>query len=142
MEQRSLRRRWLVVGVVALIWMAAVLFRLSYLQLLCYAEYVAKAQHQQRRIFEISPKRGAIYDRKGRELAVSIPMDSVFADPVVITNVSMVAHLLAGVLDAPAEELEAKIGEARTPVRLAKNLAPETVQRIRDMNLRGVFFQK
>jgi cell division protein FtsI (penicillin-binding protein 3) len=142
MEQRSLRRRWLAVGVVALIWMAAVLFRLSYLQLFCYAEYFAKAQHQQRRVFEISPKRGAIYDRKGRELAISIPMDSVFGDPTEIKDASLVAGLLSRVLNIPAEEIETKIREAKTPVRLAKKLSPETVQRIDDMNLKGVFFQK
>ena len=142
MEQRSLRRRWLVVGVVALIWMAAVLFRLSYLQLFCYAEYFAKAQHQQRRVFEISPKRGAIYDRKGRELAISIPMDSVFGDPTDIKDASLVAGLLSRVLDIPAVEIETKLREAKTPVRLAKKLSPETVQRIDDMNLKGVFFQK
>jgi cell division protein FtsI (penicillin-binding protein 3) len=142
MEQRSLRRRWLVVGVVALIWMAAVLFRLSYLQLICYSEYFAKAQHQQRRVFEISPKRGAIYDRKGRELAISIPMDSVFGDPTDIKDASLVAGLLARVLNIPVVEIETKIREAKTPVRLAKKLSPETVQRIDDMNLKGVFFQK
>jgi cell division protein FtsI (penicillin-binding protein 3) len=142
MEQRSLRRRWLVVGVVALIWMAAVLFRLSYLQLVCYAEYFAKAQHQQRRVFEISPKRAAIYDRKGRELAISIPMDSVFGDPTDIKDASLVAALLSRVLNIPAVEIETKIREAKTPVRLAKKLSPETVQRIDDMNLKGVFFQK
>jgi len=142
MEQRSLRRRWLVVGVVALIWMAAVLFRLSYLQLICYPEYFAKAQHQQRRVFEISPKRGAIYDRKGRELAISIPMDSVFGDPTDIKDASLVAGLLSRVLNIPAVEIETKIREAKTPVRLAKKLSPETVQRIDDMNLKGVFFQK
>src|SRR5580698_7589378 len=142
MEQRSLRRRWLVVGVVALIWMAAVLFRLSYLQLICYSEYFAKAQHQQRRVFEISPKRGAIYDRKGRELAISIPMDSVFGDPTDIKDASLVAGLLGRVLNIPVVEIETKIREAKTPVRLAKKLSPETVQRIEDMNLKGVFFQK
>jgi cell division protein FtsI (penicillin-binding protein 3) len=142
MEQRSLRRRWLVVGVVALIWMAAVLFRLSYVQLVCYAEYFAKAQHQQRRIFEISPRRGAIYDRKGRELAISIPMDSIFGDPTDIKDASLVAGLLSRVLNIPAVEIETKIREAKTPVRLAKKLSPETVQRIGDMNLKGVFFQK
>ncbi len=142
MEQRSLRLRWLVVWVLALVWMAVVLARLSYLQLFCYTEYFAKAQHQQQRVFEISPKRGSIYDRKGRELAISIPMDSVFADPTDIKDAAMVARLLARVLDVPAEELETKIREARTPVRLAKKLSPETVQRIDDMNLKGVFFQK
>src|ERR1700689_2104449 len=142
MEQRSPRLRWLVVWVVAVVWMVAGLARLSYLQLFCYSEYFAKAQHQQQRIFEISPMRGVIYDRKGRELAVSIPMDSVFADPTDIKDPEMVARLLSRVLDVPAEDLETKINEASKPVRLAKKLSPETVERIDDMNLKGVFFEK
>src|SRR5277367_1365852 len=142
MEQRSPRLRWLVVWVVAVVWMVAVLARLSYLQLFCYSEYFSKAQHQQQRIFEISPMRGTIYDRKGRELAVSLPMDSVFGDPAEITDIEMVSRLLSRVLEVPAEDLEEKIREAKTPVRLARKLSPETVQRVTDMNLKGVFFQK
>ena len=142
MEQRNPRLRWLVVWVLAVIWMTAVLARLSYLQLFCYSEYLAKAQRQQQRIFEVSPKRGTIYDRKGRELAVSLPMDSVFGDPAEINDVEMVARLLSHVLDLPAGDIESKIRGARTPVRLARKLSPEIVRRITDMNLRGVFFQK
>ena len=142
MEQRNPRLRWLVVWVLAAVWMAVVIGRLSYLQLFSYSEYLAKAQRQQQRIFEISPMRGTIYDRKGRELAVSLPMDSVFGDPAEITDVEMVGRLLSRALDAPAEDLEEKIREAKTPVRLARKLSPETVQRITDMNLKGVFFQK
>ncbi len=142
MEQRNPRLRWLVVWVLAVAWMAVVVGRLSFLQLFSYSEYLAKAQRQQQRIFEISPMRGTIYDRKGRELAVSLPMDSVFGDPAEITDVEMVSRLLSRVLEVPAEDLEEKIREAKTPVRLARKLSPETVQRITDMNLRGVFFQK
>jgi cell division protein FtsI (penicillin-binding protein 3) len=142
MEQRSPRLRWLVVWVVAVVWMGAVLARLSYLQLFCYSEYFAKAQHQQQRTFEISPMRGVIYDRKGRELAVSIPMDSLFADPTDIKDPEMVARLLSRVLDVPAEDLETKINDSSKPVRLAKKLSPETVERIDEMNLKGVFFEK
>ncbi|HKD64270.1 MAG TPA: penicillin-binding transpeptidase domain-containing protein [Candidatus Acidoferrales bacterium] len=142
MEQRTPRLRWLVVWVFAVVWTAVVVGRLSYLQLFCYGEYLTKAQHQQQRVFEISPKRGVVYDRKGRELAISLPMDSVFGDPTEITDAEMVARLLAPALGMPADDLETKIREAHTPVRLAKKLPPETVQRIQDMNLRGVFFQK
>jgi cell division protein FtsI (penicillin-binding protein 3) len=142
MEQRSPRLRWLVVWVLAVVWMVAVLARVSYLQLFCYSEYFARAQRQQQRTFEISPKRGQILDRKGRELAVSLPMDSVFADPADISDADMLARLLSRVLDVPADELETKIRDAHTPVRLAKKLSPETVERIDAMNLRGVFFQK
>jgi Cell division protein FtsI/penicillin-binding protein 2 len=87
MEQRNPRLRWLIVWVLAVVWMAVVLARLSYLQLFSYSEYFTKAQHQQQRVFEISPMRGTIYDRKGRELAVSLPMDSVFGDPAEIADV-------------------------------------------------------
>jgi cell division protein FtsI (penicillin-binding protein 3) len=142
MPQRNLRIRWLVVCILAVTWMAAVFARLSYLQLFCYSEYFAKAQRQQQRIFEISPSRGTIYDRNGRELAVSLPMDSVFADPSDIADPEMVARLLSRVLKIPADDLETKIREARTPVRLARKLSPDTVQRIDNMNLKGVFFQK
>lgn len=142
MHQRNARLRWLIVWALAVVWMAVVLARLSYLQLFCYGDYFARAQRQQQRIFEISPKRGTIYDRKGRELAVSLPMDSVFADPAEISDAEMVGRLLSRLLDVPADELETKIREAHTPVRLAKKLSPEVVQRIDDMNLKGVFFQK
>jgi cell division protein FtsI/penicillin-binding protein 2 len=142
MEQRNPRLRWLIVWALAVVWIGIILGRLSYLQLFCYSDYLAKAQRQQQRIFEISPMRGTIYDRKGHELAVSLPMDSVFADPAEISDVGMVARLLSGALNVPAEDLESKIDEAHTPVRLARKLSPETVQRISDLNLKGVFFQK
>ncbi len=142
MEQRNRRLRWLVVWVLAVVWMAAVFVRLSYLQLFRYSDYLAKAERQQERIFEISPMRGTIYDSKGRELAVSLPMDSVFGDPAEISDVDMVAHLLSRVLNVPADDLANRIRGAHTPVRLARKLSPAIVQRISDMNLRGVFFQK
>jgi cell division protein FtsI (penicillin-binding protein 3) len=142
MKQRNRRLRWLVVWVLAVVWMAAVVVRLSYLQLFRYSEYLAKAERQQERIFEISPMRGTIYDSKGRELAVSLPMDSVFADPAEISDVDVVAQLLSRVLNVPADDLANRIREAHTPVRLARKLSPAAVQRISDMNLRGVFFQK
>jgi cell division protein FtsI (penicillin-binding protein 3) len=141
-QQRNLRLRWLIVWVVAAVWMLAVLARLSYIQLFDYGSYLAKAQHQQQRVFDVSPMRGTIYDRKGRELAFSLPMDSVFADPTEINDIDVVSRLLARALDFNASDIDSKIRESKTPVRVAKKLSPETVQRISDMNLKGVFFQK
>src|ERR1700733_5801536 len=142
MEQRNPRLRWLVVWVLAVVWIAVVIGRLSYLQLFSYSEYLAKAQRQQQRIFEISPMRGPIYDRRGGEGGVSLPMDSFFGDPAETADVETVSQLLSRVLGVPADDLSEKLREARTPVRLARKLSPEIVQRVTDMNLKGVFFQK
>jgi cell division protein FtsI (penicillin-binding protein 3) len=142
MEQRNARLRWLTIWVLAAVWMIAIVARLTYLQLFEYSDYLAKAERQQQRVFEISPKRGTIYDRRGRELAVSLPMDSVFADPAEVSDASMVAQLLAPALGLSADDLETKIQGAHTPVRLARKLSPEIVQRITDMNLKGVYIEK
>jgi len=55
--------------------------RLGYLQLFLHSEYMARAHRQQQRVIEITPKRGAIYDRNMHPLAMSIPVDSAFAVP-------------------------------------------------------------
>ncbi len=142
MEQRSARTRWLIVFGLAILWVVVVLLRLSYLQLYRYSDYLARAQRQQQRIVEVSPKRGVIYDRNGRELAMSVSVDSCFADPDEISDPEMVASLLSRVLGTPADELQEKLAESKTFVWIARKLPPETVSRIQALNLKGIYFQK
>ncbi len=142
MEQRSARTRWLVVFGLAILWVVVVLLRLSYLQLYRYSDYLARAQRQQQRIVEVSPKRGVIYDRNGRELAMSVSVDSCFADPEEISDPEMVANLLSRVLGTPVDELQEKLAESKTFVWIARKLPPETVSRIQGLNLKGIYFQK
>ncbi len=77
-ESRTVNRL-LIVACLALLWMTAVFGRLGYLQLFLHSEFMARAQRQQQRVIEITPKRGAIYDRNMHPLAMSIPVDSAFA---------------------------------------------------------------
>ena len=142
MVQSSSRLRLLVVFGLAVVWMVAVLTRVSYLQLFRYREYLERANRQQERIIEISPMRGAIYDRNGRELAMSIPVDSCFADPDEISDPAMVARLLSHVLKTPAEEIEQKLTQSRSFAWIARKITPQQAARIRAMNLRGIYFQK
>src|SRR3989304_511240 len=88
-------RRLLLVAVLATLWLGAALVRLGYLQLYRYGDYLARAQRQQQRIVEVSPRRGVLYDRNLRELAMSVQVDSSFAVPVEIADPPMAARLLA-----------------------------------------------
>src|SRR2546429_37332 len=78
---RQTVNRLLMVRCLTLVWMTAVLGRLGYLQLFLHTGYMARAHRQQQRVIEITPKRGAIYDRNMHPLAMSIPVDSAFAVP-------------------------------------------------------------
>src|SRR5947209_12008290 len=63
------------------LWLLAICVRLVWLQIGQYGFLTQKAARQQQRSIEVSPPRGVIYDRKGRELAMSVQVDSVFAVP-------------------------------------------------------------
>jgi cell division protein FtsI (penicillin-binding protein 3) len=142
MEQRSPRIRYVAVAVVAALWLGAVLGRLGYLQLVKYPEYLARAQRQQQRIVEVSPQRGIVYDRNLRELAMSVSVDSCFAVPSEITDAPMVARLLSGVLATAPEEIETRLKSSRSFVWIARKLDADQADRIRNLNLRGIYFQR
>jgi cell division protein FtsI (penicillin-binding protein 3) len=142
MVPRFPRVRVVVVAALALVWMCAVLARLSYLQLFQYGDYLTRARKQQQRIVEISPRRGVIYDRNLRELAMSISVDSCFAVPSEIADPEMVAELLSQVLDVSRDEMHTKLKASRSFVWIARKLPPEKVERLQSLNLRGIYFQK
>src|SRR5271163_3819186 len=138
---RAAAKRLLIVAAVALLWMTAVFGRLAYLQLFRHSEYLVRAQRQQRRTIEITPKRGAIYDRNMHPLAMSVPVDSAFAVPSEIADEALAARLLSGVLNIPQDVLEARLQSSHAFVWLARKLPPEKKEAIAALNLKGVYFQ-
>src|ERR1700736_3991419 len=141
MRQDRVHVRLLLVAGVALLWTTGVFGRLSYLQLIKHGEYLARAQRQQQRTIEITPKRGIIYDRNLRALAMSVPVKSAFAVPAEIADESLAARLLSGVLRVPQDVLEARMASSRSFVWISRKLPPEKVEAIEALNLKGVYFQ-
>ena len=74
-------KRLIILGAVLFLWVAAVLGRLVYLQVIKYQFFLNLASRQTGRVIDVEPRRGTIYDRNGAELAMSIDVDSVFAVP-------------------------------------------------------------
>src|SRR5207253_3368487 len=73
--------RLYLLGGILLFWCVAICGRLVYLQIFRYGTFVKQAEHQQQRAIPLSAKRGVIYDRAGKELAMSVLVDSAFAVP-------------------------------------------------------------
>ena len=134
--------RLLIVASLMLLCIVAVLGRLGYLQLFLHSEYLAHAARQQQRTIEITPKRGAIYDRNMDPLAMSIPVDSVFADPIDVGDPQLAARLLSRVLGIPVEILEAKLTSAQNFVWIARKVPPDKKEAVEALNLKGIYFQK
>jgi cell division protein FtsI/penicillin-binding protein 2 len=134
--------RLLMVAAVILVCLTAVLGRLGYLQLLRHSDYLTRATRQQQRTIEITPRRGSIYDRNMDPLAMSIPVDSVFAVPIEIGDAQLAAQLLSQVLGIPREVLEARLGSAQSFVWIARKVPPDKKEAVEALNLKGIYFQK
>ena len=135
-------KRLLTVAACAFVWMIAVFGRLAYLQLFQHSEYLKRAAKQQQRIIEITPKRGSIYDRNQHPLAMSIPVDSVFAVPSELGDVQLEAQLLSGVLRIPRDVLEARMESSQSFVWISRKIPPDKSEAVEALNLKGIYFQK
>src|SRR6185437_15736191 len=102
------------------------------------------------RTFEVAPRRGMLYDRNLRELAMTVLVDSVYAVPSELgDNKENAAHLLSEIVHSdPADSytsenrILARLNASRNFAWVARKLDPETAERVRELNLKGVYFQK
>ncbi len=136
------KTRIVFLGVVAFLWLGLLFGRLVELQVIRHADFSRRAQRQQQRTLEVTPQRGVLYDRNGRELAVSIGVDSVFAVPADVTDPTLAARLLAPVLGQEATALEDRLRSDRSFVWLKRKLDAPEAERVRSLNLEGVYFQR
>jgi cell division protein FtsI/penicillin-binding protein 2 len=86
--------RLYLLGGMLLFWCVAICGRLIYLQVFCYGSFVKQAEHQQQRAIPLSAKRGVIYDRAGKELAMSVLVDSAFAVPSEVKDLPTAVSLI------------------------------------------------
>ncbi len=134
-------RLYLLAGILVL-WCGGICLRLVYLQIFRYGSFEKRAIHERERTEEVSARRGIIYDRTGRELAMSISVDSAFAVPTEIPDLAGTISLISKITKTDPRETLAKCKAARTFCWVARKADGEIANRIRALNLRGIYFQK
>jgi len=134
--------RLYLLGGILLFWFAVICLRLVYLQIFRYGDFEQRAERQQQRSINVSAKRGIIYDRQGRELAMSIQVDSAFAVPTEIPDLPNTISLITRITGDDARMVLADCRAHKTFCWVARKGNAETIDRIRTLNLKGIHFQK
>src|SRR6516225_9933657 len=135
-------KRLYTLAAVLFLWVGAVLGRLVYLQIIKYDFFLNLASRQHGRTIDVDPRRGTIYDRNGAELAMSIDVDSVFAVPSEIPDQETTAQILANVLNIEAQELLARLRSQKNFAWVKRKVDGDVSDRVRELNLRGIYFRK
>jgi cell division protein FtsI (penicillin-binding protein 3) len=147
------RTRFWLVCLLFLCWALLIAFRLFWLQVVRHQEFMERAEKQQQRTFEVAPRRGILYDRNQRELAITVQVDSIFAVPSEIGDKQTAASALAAVVhtdpdDAQSseEQITARLQAGRSFAWIARRVTPDVAARVKALidsgALKGIYFQK
>ncbi len=102
-----------------------------------------KGENRYAHVMEISAHRGMITDRNGEPLALSTPVESVWAVPSDAELSTEQRSRLARLLGMEAAELKKKLADPdRDFVYLKRQLPPDLVAKVVQMNLPGVFLKR
>lgn len=122
-------------------WVLLIAARLYQLQVVLYEHYTSKAERQQQRVVTLDPPRGTIYDAQGRELAVSIQVDSAYAVPPEVEDPAAAARAIARVVPGlDAAKLARQLAGDREFVWVARKLDPPVAEKVRALQLPGLYF--
>src|SRR6266568_5897185 len=134
--------RLYLLGGILLLWCLTICFRLVYLQIFSYGRFVKQAGHQQQRAIPLAAKRGIIYDRAGRELAMSVLVDSAFAVPTEVKDLPTAISLITRITGEDYNVVLADCRAHKTFCWVARKANDETIERINSLKLQGLHFQK
>jgi len=109
--------------------------RLLQLQVVRCDDLRQRAEDQYRSRVVVPATRGAILDRNGDPLAVSMEALSLFAHPRRLDDPERAASALAPVLGLPRHEILARLRSDKPFVYLKRLLEPEAVERVRGLGL-------
>ena len=148
----KLARFWLIC-LFFMVWACVIASRLFWLQVVRHQEFVDRAHKQQERTFEVAPRRGVLYDRNLRELAMTAQVDSIYAVPTEIANKAGTAHVLAAVVHTDPEDLlttqeqiAARLTAERNFAWVARRVTPEVGAQVKSLiasgAVKGIYFQK
>ncbi len=126
-----MKTRLILVVVVLAAWACLVTARLYQLQVAEHDRYRQIAEGQQRDELKIDPPRGTIFDVRGRELAVSVTVDSAFVDPSQVDDPGGLLTQLASVPEIDRKAAALAVNRSGRFAWIGRKLDPEVSRALR-----------
>jgi cell division protein FtsI/penicillin-binding protein 2 len=111
---------------------------LFYLQVIRFGFYSKLANEQHIVSVEISPRRGTIFDRNMRVLALNLNSDSVFANARIVKDKRGTSRALAMILKTDEGELYERLSRDKGFIWLKRKISPAAAEEIKRLNIEGI----
>ena len=148
----SMKKRMKFVVFIFLLVILGVTAKLGYEQLIHAPKLENSALNARLREIDIKSDRGAIYDRNGNALAISIATDSVYINPKIVReadartdltkrqNKQDVIDSLATILELDAADVAEKIEKNASFVYIKRHVEDAQAEALKALNYTGVYF--
>ncbi|MGH7871115.1 MAG: penicillin-binding protein [Candidatus Binatia bacterium] len=108
------------------------------LQVLQGDKLMRLGQRQHLKEWIVLPKRGAVVDRTGEALALSLEVQSVYARPQLIQKSETVSRNLARILKISSAETKQKLGSEKSFVWIKRQVSPGEAAQVQALNVQGI----
>jgi len=139
--RRPLRRNLRRLGIAKILFLALFLLiggRAVQLQVLQGDKLMRLGQRQHLKEWIVLPKRGALFDRSGEPLALSMESQSVYARPHRIHDADKLSQALAKILNLRAADVKEKITAAKPFVWIRRQVSSVEAEKIQALNAEGI----
>ncbi|NLM96301.1 MAG: stage V sporulation protein D [Halanaerobiaceae bacterium] len=134
------RKRIVILFFLFFLLIIALSIRLFFIQVVYSSEYQKRAFEQRTRELKVEPRRGIIYDRRGRELAISASSETVVAIPLEIESAVDTARKLASVLNMDYNTVYNRITRKASAVYVKRKVSEEEALAVKKLDLPGITF--
>lgn len=124
----------IIMGLAGVLWL-----RLGYLQIVRHSFLEAEAMKQRYSSHQLVPIRGALLDRHGTALAITVYGHGVYAVPAAVTDARATAEQLTDILGQPVEQLVEKLTRQTSSVWLTDRLDSAAAAELERLRLPGVY---
>ena len=114
--------------------------RLADLMIIDHKRLAEKAQQQHVKVEDIQVRRGTIFDRRGRELALNLELESLYCDPEALIADEEDIKRLGSLVNKEPRRILAKIPDEGRFAWIKRKLSPEVADKVRDLDIEGLGF--
>lgn len=139
-KRALLRRRAIVLFCSLAAALVVVSGQLFSLQIYRYPELIKAANGQTLRRVPSVARRGTIYDRNGRELAISIGTASIFVRPAEVEDPEGTSAALSAALSLPVEKIRAQLRSKKSLLYIKRSAPLEEAEAVTRLALKGIGF--
>jgi len=136
-----MNQRAVVLNTIIVVGFVVVIVRLADLMLFEHRGLAQAARRQHIVDKDIEVARGTIYDRRGREIAINIETESIYAEPRKIKDPDMAARALAPYTGHKIEELRGILSSGKGFAWVKRKMDLSETEKIKALEIEGIGFK-